>query len=102
MEMAQHMKRVCEEIESLCRENMGEYEMHRMQELAGVTEEAKPSAGLSQAKKSATVKKAKAGSDIGKHGKSFKDVAAKAAKKYGSEEKGKKVAAAAMWKNVPR
>jgi hypothetical protein len=62
--------------------------------------EGKPSAGLSKAKKSAVVKKAKAGGDIGKPGKNFKKVAAKAAEKYGSKEKGEKVAAAAMWKNI--
>jgi hypothetical protein len=56
---------------------------------------AKPSAGLSKAQKSATVKDAKAGKDIGKPGKSF-DKVAKAA---GGGEKGKKIAAAAMWKN---
>lgn len=67
-----------------------------------VNEDEKPSAGLSKEKKSAIVKKAKAGEDIGKPGKDFKDVAKKAAKKYGSEEKGEKVAAAAMWKNVKR
>jgi hypothetical protein len=58
--------------------------------------EAAPSAGLSKAEKSAVVKKAKAGGDIGKPGKSF-DKVAKAA---GGGEKGKKIAAAAMWKNV--
>ena len=63
-------------------------------------DESKPSAGLSKAKKSATVKKAKAGGDIGKPGKGFAKVAAKAAKEYGSKEKGEKVAAAAMWKNI--
>ena len=65
-----------------------------------VKEAAKPSAGLSKEKKSATVKKAKAGGDIGKPGKNFGKVAAKAAEKYGSKEKGEKVAAAAMWKNI--
>jgi len=59
-------------------------------------ESAKPSAGLSAAKKSAVVKKAKAGGDIGKPGKSF-DKVAKAA---GGGEKGTKIAAAAMWKNI--
>lgn len=59
-------------------------------------DEAAPSAGLSKAKKSAVVKDAKAGKDIGKPGKSFDKVAAKA----GGGEKGKKIAAAAMWKNV--
>jgi len=59
-------------------------------------DEAKPSAGLSKAKKSAIVKKAKAGGDIGKPGKSF-DKVAKAA---GGGEKGEKIAAAAMWKNA--
>ena len=58
-------------------------------------EAAKPSAGLSKAKKSAVVKDAKAGKDIGKPGKSF-DKTAKAA---GGGEKGEKIAAAAMWKN---
>jgi len=59
-------------------------------------DEAKPSAGLSKAKKSAIVKKAKSGGDIGKPGKSF-DKVAKAA---GGGEKGEKIAAAAMWKNA--
>jgi len=59
-------------------------------------EASKPSAGLSKAKKSAVVKDAKAGKDIGKPGKSF-DKVAKAA---GGGEKGTKIAAAAMWKNI--
>ena len=59
-------------------------------------ESAKPSAGLSKAKKSAVVKDAKAGKDIGKPGKSFDKVA----KKAGGGEKGEKIAAAAMWKNM--
>ena len=58
--------------------------------------EGKPSAGLSKEKKSATVKKAKAGGDIGKPGKGFD----KLAKKAGGGEKGEKIAAAAMWKNI--
>jgi hypothetical protein len=58
--------------------------------------EAKPSAGLSKKEKSAVVKDAKAGKDIGKPGKSFDKVA----KSAGGGEKGKKIAAAAMWKNV--
>jgi len=59
-------------------------------------ESAKPSAGLSAAKKSAVVKDAKAGKDIGKPGKTF----AKTAKAAGGGEKGEKIAAAAMWKNM--
>jgi hypothetical protein len=59
-------------------------------------ESAKPSAGLSKAKKSAVVKDAKAGKDIGKPGKSFDKVA----KSAGGGKKGEKIAAAAMWKNV--
>ena len=54
-------------------------------------EAAKPSAGLSAAKKSAVVKKAKAGGDIGKPGKGFDELAKKT---------NKKIAAAAMWKNI--
>jgi hypothetical protein len=64
--------------------------------------EEKPSAGLSKEKKSEVVKKAKKGGDIGKKGKGFEKIADKAAKKYGSKEKGEKVAAAAMWKNITR
>jgi hypothetical protein len=64
--------------------------------------EEKPSAGLSKEKKSEVVKKAKKGEDIGKEGKGFEKMADKASKKYGSKEKGEKVAAAAMWKNVKR
>jgi hypothetical protein len=58
----------------------------------------KPSAGLSAAKKSAVVKKAHAGKDIGKKGKGFEKVVQAA----GGGEKGKKIAAAAMWKNMKR
>jgi hypothetical protein len=65
---------------------------------AAATNESAPSAGLSKAKKSATAKKAAAGKDIGKPGKSF-DKVAKAA---GGGEKGEKIAAAAMWKNIKR
>jgi hypothetical protein len=67
-----------------------------------VNEKGKPSAGLSKKEKSSVVKKAKKGADIGKKGKNFKKVAAKAAKKTGSKESGKKIAAAAMWKNIAK
>ena len=66
------------------------------QEEKAAMAEGKPSAGLSKEKKSAVVKDAKAGKDLGKPGKSFDKVAAKA----GGGEKGKKIAAAAMWKNI--
>mgnify|MGYP003348223502 CR=1 FL=1 len=62
----------------------------------------KPSAGLSKEKKSEVVKKAKKGGDIGKKGKGFEKLANKAAKEYGSKEKGQKVAAASMWGNIQR
>ena len=65
-----------------------------------VPEESNPSAGLSAKKKSATVKKAKAGGDIGKKGKGFAKVE-KAAKAGGAKDP-KAVAAAAMWKNIKR
>jgi hypothetical protein len=61
-------------------------------------QEAKPSAGMSKGEKSSLVKKAQAGGDIGKPGKSF-DKVAKAA---GGGEKGKRIAAAAMWKNAAK
>jgi hypothetical protein len=63
-----------------------------------VKEAGKPSAGMSKGAKSALVKKAKAGGDVGKPGKSF-DKVAKAA---GGGEKGKRIAAAAMWKNAAK
>lgn len=69
---------------------------------AGKMDEEKPSSGLSKEKKSSVAKKAHAGKDIGKKGKGFDAIASKAAKKYGSKEKGEKVAAAAMWKNIKR
>lgn len=43
-----------------------------------------------------SAKAARAGKDIGKPGKNFDKIAAKAAKKYGSEERGKKVAGAIL------
>jgi len=61
-------------------------------------DEGKPSAGLTAKEKSAVVKKAKAGKDIGKKGPGFAKVEKAAEKEYGSKEAGKKVAAAAMWK----
>ena len=54
----------------------------------------KPSAGMTKKEKSAVAKKAHAGKDIGKKGKGFEKVA----KAAGGGEKGKKIAAAAMWK----
>jgi hypothetical protein len=60
--------------------------------------EAKPSAGLSKKEKSSVAKKAHAGKDIGKKGKGFEKIAQAA----GGGEKGQKIEAAAMWKNVKR
>ena len=48
--------------------------------------------------KSYSAKEARAGKDIGKKGKMFAKIAASAAKKYGSEERGKKVAGAVLAK----
>ena len=44
--------------------------------------------------KSQAVKKARKGTDMGKHGKNFAKIAEEAGKRYGSEERGKKVAGA--------
>ena len=65
-------------------------------------EEAKsaPSAGMTKAQKSAVVKKARAGEDIGKPGKGFAKVE-KAAEKGGAKDP-KAVAAAAMWKTAKK
>lgn len=53
---------------------------------------------LTAKQRSAIAKQAVAGEDIGKKGKTFQKVALAAAKQYGSEEAGQKVAAAAMFK----
>jgi hypothetical protein len=53
---------------------------------------------LTAKQRSAIAKQAAAGKDIGKKGKTFTKIATAAAKQYGSEEKGKAVAAAAMFK----
>ena len=53
---------------------------------------------LEEAKKSYSAKQAAAGKDIGKSGKNFKKIEKAAAKKYGSEEAGKKVAGAVLAK----
>jgi hypothetical protein len=58
----------------------------------------KPSSGLTKKQKSSVAKKARSGKDIGKKGKGF----AALAKKAGGGEKGKRIAAAAMWKNIKR
>lgn len=58
----------------------------------------RPSAGLTKKKKSAIVKKARAGKDIGKKGKDFEKVA----KAAGGGKKGQRIAAAQMWKSVKR
>lgn len=52
----------------------------------------KPSAGLSAKEKSATVKAARAGKDIGKKGKMFSKIATDAAKRYG-------VVGSILWKH---
>jgi chromosome segregation ATPase len=72
-----------------------EYE-EQMAEMEKPVKEAKkkPSAGMTKKEKSAVAKKAQAGKDIGKPGKSFKDVA----KEAGGGEKGTIIAAASMWK----
>ena len=53
---------------------------------------------LTKKQRTAIAKQAVAGEDIGKKGKTFDKVAAMAAKTYGSEEAGQRVAAAAMFK----
>ena len=63
----------------------------------GKMDEGKPSAGMTKKEKSAVVKKAVAGKDIGKAGKGFGKVEKAAAK--GGAKNPKAVAAAAMWKS---
>jgi hypothetical protein len=93
-----------EEIDEVLEKYVEEYHEHNESDESEEeeTESKKPSEGLSKEKKSEVVKKAKHGEDIGKKGKGFEKLADKAAKEYGSKEKGEKVAAAAMWKNIQR
>jgi len=53
-------------------------------------------------KRSEVVKRAKKGEDLGEPGKKFAEIAAKAAKRYGSKEAGQRVAAAVMWKKAAK
>jgi len=90
-----------EEIEK--RENSPKSNENKMNNLMNydeysLNEKKKPSAGLTKKEKSAIVKKAKKGKNIGKG--HFKDVVAKA-KKYGAKDPDS-VAAAAMWKNIKK
>jgi hypothetical protein len=96
-----------DEVEVEEAEDMEIYEILYMQKLAGIISESeyvvkieeakkkKASADMTKKAKSAVVTKARAGKDIGKKGKGFEDVA----KAAGGGEKGKKIAAAAMWKD---
>lgn len=52
--------------------------------------------GVAEGKEDYSAKKARAGKDIGKPGKQFAKIAKTAGEKYGSEEKGKKVAGAVL------
>lgn len=52
---------------------------------------------MNKTQRSAIVKKAVAGKDIGKKGKNFEKIAEKASAKYGSKEAGKRVAGAIMF-----
>lgn len=83
-------------------DNHEEEEIYEMSLSSLMEAKKKPSAGLTKKQKSAVAKKARAGKDVGKKGKGFEKIAKKAAKKYGSAERGRKVAAAAMWKSVKR
>ena len=67
-----------------------EQQFAEMRRLAGMP--------VSEAKTDYSAKKAAAGKDIGKPGKNFEKIAKGAAKKYGSAEKGKKVAGAVLAK----
>jgi hypothetical protein len=60
---------------------------------------------MSKMTRSELAKKIVKGQDVGKPNKpgtGFEAVASKAAETYGSEEAGKRVAAAAMWKNLSK
>ena len=68
----------------------------RLQQLAGAEQKQQINEGAEAVAERATgdysAKKARAGKDIGKPGKAFKQIAKDAAERYGSKEKGEKVA----------
>jgi hypothetical protein len=71
-----------------------EYEYFDEKIATGTGKKVMPSAS----DRSKLAKRARAGEDIGHKGKGFEEVAAKAAKRYGSKEAGERVAAAAMFR----
>ena len=83
-------------------EEDAEMSLQGLMEALAEAKKKKPSAGLTKKQKSAIAKKAASGKDIGKKGKGFEKIASKAAKKYGSKERGQAVAAAAMWKSAAK
>lgn len=66
----------------------------KMEEATERKAEVKPSKGMTAKEKSAAVKQAKSGKDMGKPGKGFEKIE----KAAGGGEKGKKIAGAAFWK----
>lgn len=72
-------------------EDMNIYEMLHMQKIAGIISETEYKAKVEEAR-------FKKGTDIGKKGKGFSKIAKSAAKEYGSEEAGKRVAGAILKK----
>lgn len=83
-------------------EEDAEMSLQSLMEALSEAKKKKPSAGLTKKQKSTIAKKAASGKDIGKKGKGFEKIASKAAKKYGSKERGQAVAAAAMWKSAAK
>lgn len=64
--------------------------------------EAKPSAGMTKKEKSAAVKKAKSGADMGKPGKGFEKIVNKAKDAGYSEKQAKATAGAQFWKKAAK
>ncbi|RLJ02925.1 MAG: hypothetical protein DRP08_04145 [Candidatus Aenigmatarchaeota archaeon] len=61
-----------------------------------------PARGVPKKTRSRVVKAARKGKDIGKKGKMFKKISAKAARRYGSKEAGERVAGSTMWKIIKK
>ena len=79
-------------------------EKNKIKEMMGLTPEKKSSKKMMDEKKKEEVEEARfpKGTDIGKKGKGFEKIAKSAAKRYGSEEAGKKVAGAILKKVVKK
>jgi hypothetical protein len=93
-ELIEKMKGTIERLKSTLEDLKAQYEEELDAFSSNLDESEKPGTAK---ERSVMAKKARAGKDIGAKGKNFEKIAKSAAKEYGSEEAGKKVAGAVMY-----